>query len=272
MQGRLSPPVAGRIQSFPWGRWEEEFEMAASLGLAFLEWTLDADRLRENPLMTSEGRATIEELSRFHGVGVPSVTGDCFMQAPLWKVTGPGREGLEDDMLAVLGSCIDAGVSMIVIPLVDGGSIADKSEEQVLVDFLQRRVTPILGSEMRLLFESDLGPEQLGKFMEQLDPVCYGINYDIGNSASLGYNPRDEFRAYGAWIGNVHVKDRALAGTTVPLGEGAADFDTVFGELGQLGYDGNFVLQTARDVGGDDLGVAARYASMTEEWIRRHCV
>ena len=89
MQGRLSPPVAGRIQSFPWGRWEAEFEMAASLGLAFLEWTLDADRLPENPLMTSEGRATIEELSESHGVGVPSATGDCFMQAPLWKMTGP---------------------------------------------------------------------------------------------------------------------------------------------------------------------------------------
>ena len=45
---------------------------------------------------------------------------------------------------------------------------------------------------------------------------------DIGNSASLGLNPLDEFEAFGDRILNVHVKDRVLGGTTVPLGLGNA--------------------------------------------------
>ena len=37
------------------------------------------------------------------------------------------------------------------------------------------------------------------------------VNYDSGNSASLGYDPTDEFAAYGERVGSVHIKDRVAA-------------------------------------------------------------
>ena len=36
--GRLSPPVAGRLQAFPWASWAEEFGLARACGFATLEW------------------------------------------------------------------------------------------------------------------------------------------------------------------------------------------------------------------------------------------
>ena len=50
MQGRLSAMVDGKIQAFPWNEWREEFPRAQALGLTRIEWTIDQDRLRENPL------------------------------------------------------------------------------------------------------------------------------------------------------------------------------------------------------------------------------
>ena len=56
MQGRLSALVDGKIQAFPWNEWREEFPRAKALGIGRMEWTIDQDRLRENPLTTESGR------------------------------------------------------------------------------------------------------------------------------------------------------------------------------------------------------------------------
>ena len=74
------------------------------------------------------------------------------------------------------------------------------------------------------------------------------VNYDSGNSASLGYCPCEEFAAYGNRIGSVHIKDRIRGGGTVPLGEGDTDLPAVFDGLHRIGYGGDYILQVARDV------------------------
>jgi len=71
-------------------------------------------------------------------------------------------------------------------------------------------------------------------------------NYDMGNSASLGYGPKDELLAYGEYVVTVHVKDRVLGGETIQLGKGDTDFDTCFAMLAKIGYKGPYILQAAR--------------------------
>jgi hexulose-6-phosphate isomerase len=89
--------------------------------------------------------------------------------------------------------------------------------------------------------------------LERLPEGTVKVNYDIGNSASLGYEPRAEFAAYGDRVGSVHVKDRIKGGGTVPLGSGDADLPAVFDCLRSRGYVGDFVLQVARDTPGDEV-------------------
>ena len=90
-------------------------------------------------------------------------------------------------------------------------------------------------------------------------------NYDIGNSASLGFDPKQELEAYGQRILNVHVKDRKLGGTTVPLGTGSADIQFVLQKLNEIGYAGGITMQAAR--GENDIDIAKEQLSYTLEII-----
>ena len=110
IQGRLSPIIDGMIQCFPWPYWEEEFRTAGTEGLRLIEWTLDHDRLHENPLMTSEGRERVRALSTETGVRVGTLTGDFFMQAPFHKESGDRREALLAELRDVLSACSEIDV------------------------------------------------------------------------------------------------------------------------------------------------------------------
>lgn len=269
MQGRLSDRIDGKIQAFPWRDWESEFQSAQALGLGLLEWTLDQERLHENPLMTAAGQARIRELSARHGVRVLSLTGDCFMQAPFYKVDGAAREALLADLWAILDASEQVGIRYVLIPLVDNGSLQTTEHERTLLEGVLPMRQRLVSAGMKIIFESDFGPARLAEFIERLPRDAFGINYDIGNSAALGFSPADEIGSYGHRIDNVHVKDRKLHGTTVPLGTGDADFPAAFGALHKAGYAGHFILQTARADDNDHTGALARYRDMTRAWWRQ---
>lgn len=267
MQGRLSALVDGKIQAFPWGEWKDEFPRARELGLTRMEWTIDQERLRENPLTTEQGQQDILALSRETGVWIPSLTGDCFMQAPFWKVDAVVRDALVADLDLLITACSRIGIEFVVIPLVDNGKIERESESDTLKRVLLARSKQLARRNVRIVFESDLPPRELARFMEAFPADVFGINYDSGNSASLGYDSDEEIGAYAARILNVHVKDRIRGGTTVPLGTGNADLAKTIRLIERSGYKGQYILQTARASDGDHAGVLAKYRDMTIRWI-----
>ena len=117
-------------------------------------------------------------------------------------------------------------------------------------------------NDLRIAFESDLPPARLKEFIDPF-PSSFGINYDIGNSAGLGFEPAKELEQYSDRIINVHIKDRVLGGSTVPLGQGNANFDLVYKLLAECGYSGRFILQTARDPNNDHFGAIKTYFKST---------
>jgi hexulose-6-phosphate isomerase len=267
MQGRLSAMVDGKIQAFPWSEWREEISRAKTLGLTRMEWTIDQDRLRENPLTTEAGRKEIITLCKQNALRIPSLTGDCFMQAPFWKATGDAQKALIDDFDLLLDACSTVGIEFVVIPLVDNGKIDNEAQTDALLRALLDRATSLGKQNVKIVFESDLPPAPLAQFIAKLPREHFGINYDIGNSASLGYDSAEEIAAYAPRILNVHVKDRLRGGTTVPLGTGAADLAKAIRLIERSGYSGQYILQTARAADGDHAGALAKYRDMTLRWI-----
>lgn len=267
MQGRLCDQIDGKIQAFPWRDWESEFPLAAELGILTMEWTLDQEGLYENPLMTTVGQSRIQRLCQKYHVTIPSLTGDCFMQAPFWKSEWKAKNRRKDDFLAICSACAVVGIRMVVVPLVDRGRLESLEQEDELVDFLLEQQFFFAEQGIQIIFESEYTQQELGRFISRLPSPLFGINYDIGNSAALGFDPVEEFAAYGSRVLNVHVKDRVLGGTTVPLKTGAAKFDVVFEELSKAKYKGNFILQTARSAQNDHAGVLRNYCEMTRKWI-----
>lgn len=270
MQGRLCERVDGKIQAFPWRDWKSEFPAAEAIDLHLMEWTLDQERLYDNPLLTADGQEQIRQLCHQYDVAIPSLTGDCFMQAPFWKVDGEARGDLQADFLAIGLACAAVGIRMMVVPLVDNGRLETVEQEDVLVDFLLAEQPFLAEHQLQVIFESDFSPLDLARFIARLPTKQFGINYDIGNSAALGFNPAEEFAAYGTRVVNVHVKDRLLGGATVPLKTGSADFDAVFAALAQKNYQGNFILQTARAAEGNHSEVLSSYRDMTLQWMQQY--
>ncbi len=266
MQGRLSPLVDGKIQDFPREHWRDEFPQARQLDISLMEWTLDQEGLRDNPMLTREGRDEIRRLCAASGLRVASVTGDCFMHAPFYKAEGAGRRELLADFEAIVAACADLEITCLVMPLVDNGALEDERQDRLLRGELEQRRPLLQRARLSVVFESDFAPPRLRDFIATFPAEQFGINYDIGNSAALGYDPGEEIEAYGTRILNVHVKDRVHGGTTVPLGTGSADLPRVFRLLRAADYRRNYILQTARAADGNHAGALRRYRDMVERY------
>lgn len=270
MQGRLSSIVDQKIQAFPWKEWEKEFPRAAEIGFSIMEWTIDFDNLSSNPIMTHKGRQTIQTLSQKYNISIPSLTGDCFMQKPFWKANQEEVPDLLSIFDAVLECAQQTEIKMILIPLVDNGKIDSPGQENNLIEACLNKLPFLKRHKMFIMFESDYDPVRLSKFIGMFPADQFGINYDIGNSAALGYDPLEEFKNYGDRIINIHVKDRVLNGITVPLGEGNADFEAVFSSIKKIKYKNNLILQTARSDENQHSEVLEKYKNFTIQWLNQN--
>ena len=251
MQGRLSKKVGNKIQAFPEKSWRSEFYKAKTLGLKSIEWTLDYKNLKKNPMLTKKGQSQIKKLSKKNSININSLTGDCFMQNPFWKKKNNLK--LIDDLIKIIQSCKIIGIKYIVVPLVDNGSINNKDDEKNLLNSCKYISKYLKDSNLKIIFESDFSPKKLKKFIEKFNKKFFGINYDVGNSAGLDYKIDDEFKLYGSYIYNVHVKDRIKHGKTVRLGNGNANFLKLFKNLKKIKYNRELILQTARSKDNQDI-------------------
>jgi len=263
IQGRLSPITNSRIQQFPWDNWQNEFTIASNNDLDLIEWTIDTFNFYSNPLINFNQWEEINTIASKNNILIPSVTCDYFMENPPWKSDiGLIKEGI----IAIIQGMKNISAKILVVPLVDNSSLLDSSNADTVKIFFTDLIPVMIQYNVQIAFECDLNPEDLSYFINEFDKNYFGINYDIGNSASLGFDPNKEFEAYGSRITNVHVKDRKLNGPTIPLGEGDADFHRIFGLLHQVNYQGNFILQTARSEEGKDAEVLVKYKKLVEEW------
>ena len=263
VQGRLSPMINNRIQQFPLDSWRNVFALASKLDIKLIEWTIDTYKFLENPLVKLKGREEINKTAKKNSILIPSVTCDYFMETPPWK---NDLTIVKKRMITILKGMRHIGSEILVVPLVDNSSLTTSNSIKVVKSLFTELIPEIIENKLQIAFECDLNPEKLSDFIGKFDRNYFGINYDIGNSSSLGFNPREEFKAYGSRIINVHVKDRKFNGATVPLGEGDANFQKIFRLLYETNYQGNLILQTARSKDGEDAEVLVKYKKLVEDF------
>jgi hexulose-6-phosphate isomerase len=247
MQGRLSPRIDGKIQAYPASTWQKEFEIAQEIGYAAIEWIVEKP-VETNALMTDSGKSEIKRVIASTGVRIDYVCADIFMQQPLVRMTEEIKSQNKNYLLQILKNAKEVGAMGIEIPFVDNSSIKNDKEKQEFIDAMQDAFKLAKDLDIKISLETDLSPIAFKELLEQIDLDFIQANYDIGNSASLGFDPEEELDAYGQRILNVHVKDRKLGGTTVPLGTGNAKIDLVIQKLQEFGYSGGLTMQAARGV------------------------
>jgi L-ribulose-5-phosphate 3-epimerase len=267
MQGRLSPPVGGRIQSFPVDSWREEFGRAREAGLDCIEWVYEVETEADNPLTSAAGRKEIQDLARQSGVAVWSICADFYIQERLVGVDGAPRRAPAEHLCLLLQRAASLGVRYLVLPFVDNSSLQSKVEQEGLLQVLRSLLPWTQEAGVELHLETDLKPTPLVQLLKKISHPLIRANYDIGNSASLGHDPVEELTLLSPWLGSVHVKDRLLGGGTVPLGTGAADFANCFRLLGQNHFRGPFILQAAREEGLSEIELAIRNRRFVETQV-----
>ena len=264
MQGRLSPRIDGKIQAYPARTWQKEFEIAQEIGYAAIEWIVE-NPVESNALMTTSGKTEIKKVITSTGVRIDYVCADIFMQQPLVRMTEEIKSQNKEYLLEILRNSKEVGAIGVEIPFVDNSSIKTEAEKQEFIDVMQGAFKLAKDLDLKISLETDLQPLAFKELLEHIDLDYIQANYDIGNSASLGFDPKQELDAYGQRILNVHVKDRKLGGTTVPLGTGSADIKGVFQKLNEIGYAGGITMQAAR--GENDIDIAKEQLSYTLEII-----
>jgi hexulose-6-phosphate isomerase len=253
MQGRLSPRIDGKIQAYPANLWQKEFEVAQEIGYAAIEWIVEKP-VEKNALMTDSGKSEIKKLIASTGVRIDYVCADIFMQQPLVRMTEESKSQNKEYLAKILKNAKEVGAIGVEIPFVDNSSIKNEKEKQEFIDAMKDAFSLAKDLELKISLETDLPPMDFQELLEGIDLDHVQANYDIGNSSSLGFDPKEELEAYGLKILNVHVKDRKLGGTTVPLGTGNANIDYVLQKLKEIGYSGGLTMQAAR--GENDIETA----------------
>lgn len=256
MQGRLVPPSDGRIQCFPRERWTDEFALAAAAGLSAIEWIYDLYGAAHNPIAADDGILRMKSIASTNDVQVRSLCADYFMDRPLLRASDHEVDERGATLAWLLGRCAMVGVSRVVLPFVDASRIDSDAELGKVAAVIGRALPTLDETGVELHLETSLPPDPFADLLARLSHPKVRVNYDSGNSASLGYRPSDEFAAYGDRVGSVHIKDRLRGGGTVPLGTGDADFTTLFECLDDIGYRGDFVLQVARGLAGEEVDLA----------------
>ncbi|MEO9945564.1 sugar phosphate isomerase/epimerase family protein [Paraglaciecola sp.] len=266
MQGRLTPRYQGRYQCHPNGHWQSEFFVAKSLGLSLIEFIVDSWYLEDNPLLSHDGLAELQKISDESGVRVKTLCADVFMDMQFIGNSAAHALKLLNQLITI---SLKLGIRDIVIPCVDRSSLQNFTSK---TDEFVRLLKPVcqyassLG--IRLNLETDLPPKPFNSLLNMLGRDNIWVNYDIGNSASLGFCPDEEFTLYGDRISNVHIKDRTLNGGSVILGTGDANFQSVIAQLKSINFSGPLIFQAARAESFiDDLtGVRKQINWFTQQW------
>jgi len=264
VQGRLSPPVPGRLQAFPWRTWREEFSRARTCGFTSIEWVFEADRHDQNPLWTQEGVVAIRRQVEETGVRVDSICADYFMAHPFFGVSEQERQESIAALEQVIRRGAGIGAKTVLLPVLEDTEIRSRRDQQELLECLRRPLELAAAHRVRIGLETELPAEDYRALVEAAAHPALVVYYDVGNATAKGFDVASDVRVLGPYLGGVHIKDRRRGGPSVALGRGDVDFPAFFEALAEAGYDGPLILQPA--TGADFLDAAAAHLN----FVRGH--
>lgn len=270
MQGRLTEQNSNKLQSFPANNWMNEFRMCSEIGLKSIEWVIDSNYYSENPIFSKLLIPKIKKLSENYKIKITAVCNDLLMDFPL-----KGKKNISESesyitLEKLIKNCSILEIKFIELPLIAKSKIRSEEDLNRLFYNIEKLSKTATESGVTFLFETDLKPEQNLRLMERFDGLPVGLNYDTGNSAYWEFDPNLEIDLFGRWIKNVHIKDCLPKIYSVPLGEGNVNFDLIMKKLSKIGYNGDFILQTAYKPHVTCENIIKSYFEFTRKYVNKY--
>ena len=268
MSGRLSEPLTKKIQEFPRNTWKYEFEKASVSGFRTIEWIFDA--WNKNPVMNNDGIDQIKHFSEQTDITINSLLADYFMEKKLFSVSEFDLQKNLEVLRNLIKNSNRLGIKILEIPFVDSSSLKTKEEQSQVLSNIEKIVPLLEEYDVFLTLETDLPPTSFNALILSFNHPNIKANYDVGNSASLGYDMKEELNLYGDLIYNIHIKDRKYCGGTVPLGEGDVDFELFFNLLQKINYNSELIIQGARERSIKPEDTCIKYLQFVKKFVDRH--
>lgn len=256
IQGRLTPSNGRGIQFFPNapGEWQKEFELAPAAGISHIQWVCEANSI----LFTKEGQEEVREVMKKTGVTVRNMDlHELLTKTDIINQPDELFENICSSLAAINGGTVE-------LPMLEASSLLDQEKYASRIQALRRFLAVAKKYNTPVAVETDLDPAALAAFVREVPEVT--VVHDVGNSAGMGYDMEEELAAYGQHVSNVHIKDKPVGGTTVPIGTGSVDFPRLFSLLHKRNYTGLVTLQIARGEDGKEVETISGYVSLISGW------
>ena len=236
MQGRLLPDDINYLQYYPSKKWKEELSFAEAIGFDYVELLYDINQSNQNPLVNINKCNELQaELTKNRLVNY-SICADYFTKDPLFFAF--------DKLFELIDISNSIGNSMIIIPLLNGNNCSGNDFDRLL-KLIKPIVEDIKNKDLKILFEISLDAKTAVKILNR-NQTNVSICYDFGNATAFGHNISEEIIYLKDYLNHVHLKDRVRnGGPNVLLENGNVDFTSGFKALKEIGYTGNFTLETA---------------------------
>ncbi len=253
MQGRALPQIGDRLQYFP-ENWKDEFPLIDKLGFSGIEWIYDAISENSNPISNELGRNEMLGLSKKYGVDLENIVFDWFMTYPLLTNENLSTGAKIKKLKSLIQISSNLNFKRIIFPILEKNNISTKLKQEQFIDIFKKHITADLNSyDIEINLESSLPGNDELFVLDQINHDKVKLCFDMGNSASYGYEPDETINMISHYLSSVHIKDRKKNGPSVPLGTGDVDFKQVFHSLKDTGFNGPISFQVYRNKKSDNL-------------------
>lgn len=269
VQGRALPQIDESLQSFP-SNWIEEFPLIEKLGFDGIEWIYDKKSEYNNPILNLDQHENIKMISKKYNVSLENIVFDWFIIHPLIKNNDIKLSTKIEKLIDLLDTSEKIGFQRVIFPLLEGNSIHDSNEMELFLKIFSDNILPTLNlKKLEIHFETSMSPNDEFYFISKLDNSQTKICFDMGNSASLGFDCSEVLDKISPFLGSVHIKDRLINGPTVPLGEGSVDFSKVFKILNEIKFSGPISFQAYRNKNSNNIELLNSYLMFINNIIRK---
>ena len=269
VQGRALPQIDESLQSFP-SNWIEEFPLIEKLGFDGIEWIYDKKSEYNNPILNLDQHENIKMISKKYNVSLENIVFDWFITHPFLKKDDISLSTKIQKLIDLLDYSEKIGFQRVIFPLLEGNAIHNSNEMELFLKIFSDDVLPTLNlKKLEIHFETSMSPNDEFNFISRLDNSQTKICFDMGNSASLGFDCSEVLDKISPFLGSVHIKDRLINGPTVPLGEGLVDFSKVFKILNEIKFLGPISFQAYRNKNSNNIELLNSYLMFINNIIRK---
>ena len=243
-QGRLILPYNGELQCFPKDNWIEEFELASSCSLNYIELLAERIHNPNNPIWSEKGLNSLSKTIKKNSLSIYSSCLDYIINNSLFS-----NDDFHIEVINYVEKFISKmsilGNKLIILPLLEKSDPTQYSLNKV-VETMSLLVGNCEKKNISIAIESVAPSDYLLKVLQEINSPFLGCVYDTGNRFEIA-NPVVEILELSKYIFHVHIKDKRNS-QNVQLGTGQVDFISVFKALIDISYNGAFNFETNRGI------------------------